>query len=75
MKDVLNRDFLTVRYIWESLPESAKERCYFFNSFFWKKLTEKSGVPSNPLTAGPRGAASAANHERVKKWTKVCVIH
>ncbi len=58
------------RHIWEHLPEEVKARCYFFNSFFWKKLTEKSGL-SSTLDNGPRGPVAAANHERVKKWTKV----
>lgn len=55
------------RYIWHQLPESVQQRCYFFNSFFWKKLTERSKTTDG---GGPSDAAKA-NHERVKKWTKV----
>ncbi|KAK9906862.1 hypothetical protein WJX75_009356 [Coccomyxa subellipsoidea] len=58
-----------MRYIWEQLSDDVKDRCYFFNSFFWKKLTEKS-TGANNLDNGPRGSVAAANHERVKKWTK-----
>ena len=53
------------------MSDDVKDRCYIFNSFFWKKLTEKS-TGANNLDNGPRGSVAAANHERVKKWTKVC---
>ena len=46
----------------ESVRPSEKQ--HFFNSFFFKKLTEKSGGNE----AAPR---SRVNHERVRKWTKV----
>ncbi|BDA46428.1 probable Sentrin-specific protease 7 at N-terminal half [Coccomyxa sp. Obi] len=62
-----------MRYIWENLGEDVKKRCYFFNSFFWKKLTEKSGSAAS-LDSGPRGPVAIANHERVKKWTKALDI-
>jgi len=29
------------RWIEENLPSAVRERYYFFNSFFFKKLTEK----------------------------------
>ena len=40
---------------------------HFFNTFFFKKLTEKSG-------GRPNGAKELhiRNHERVRKWTKAC---
>ncbi len=58
------------RWIWKHLPEATQKRCYFFNSFFYKKLSEKqAGV--GPLTASGRCEAARAAHERVRKWTKV----
>ncbi|KAK9818403.1 hypothetical protein WJX72_012123 [[Myrmecia] bisecta] len=45
--------------------EAILDQCYFFNSFFYKKLTEKSG---DGPKKGP--AWNQANHARVKKWTK-----
>ena len=58
------------RWIWQRLPEATQKRCYFFNSFFYKKLSEKqAGV--GPLTASGRCEAARAAYERVRKWTKV----
>ncbi|CAL8462561.1 g2094 [Coccomyxa elongata] len=62
-----------MRHIWDNLREDVRRRCYFFNSFFWKKLTEKSGLAAS-LDTGPRGPMATANHERVKKWTKALDI-
>ena len=45
-------------------PEKAS-RCYFFNSFFYKKLVERSGASKG------RGADLARmNYDKVKKWTR-----
>ena len=46
---------------------AAADECYFFNSFFYKKLTEKG-----PRVRSPGGQPDPAQraHERVKKWTK-----
>ena len=41
-------------------------RFHFFNSFFWKKLTEKD-------TGDPALPPAQRNFERVKSWTKVCL--
>ena len=58
------------RYIWQHMPEAIQGRCYFYNSFFYKKLSEKQpGLPA-VNTTGRCDAAKAA-HERVRKWTKV----
>lgn len=58
------------RWIWQHLPEATQKRCYFFNSFFYKKLSEKQpGL--GPLTPSGRCEAARAAHERVRKWTKV----
>ena len=57
------------RFIQAELPAEAKEQCYFFNSFFYKKLTEKSsagGKDSEGLSKEERA------FQRVKKWTKAC---
>ena len=49
-------------------PE-ALSKCYFFNSFFYKKLTEKaSRVRGSP--EGKRTQPQMA-HMNVWKWTKV----
>ena len=58
------------RFIQAELPPEARQECYFFNSFFYKKLTEKSGAggkDTEGLTAHQRA------FERVKKWTKACL--
>ena len=60
------------RYIQVDLEESCSlsgdarltDSLHFFNSFFYKKLTEKI-EPPDPLNK------HAINHERVRKWTKV----
>ena len=46
-------------------PKEVQERVYIFNSFFLKKLTENTANSKAP------GICAKANHERVKKWTKV----
>lgn len=46
-----------------NLPEEVQSRCYFFNSFFLKKLQER-----NP---GKKAEDKAKlNFEKVRKWTK-----
>ena len=54
------------------MPEPTRERCYFFNSFFYKKLSEKQPGLGPVNTTGRCDAAKAA-HERVRKWTKVTI--
>ena len=49
-------------------PPETRERVYIFNSFFLKKLTEATATSKAP------GTCAKSNHERVKKWTKVCSI-
>lgn len=44
--------------------ERDSKKFHFFNSFFYKKLTEKSGSSEG-------GSKHRQNHERVRKWTKV----
>ena len=52
------------------MPEATRDRCYFYNSFFYKKLSEKQpGLPA--VNATGRCEAAMAAHERVRKWTKV----
>ena len=52
------------------MPEATRNRCYFYNSFFYKKLSEKQpGLPA--VNATGRCEAAKAAHERVRKWTKV----
>ncbi len=54
------------RFIQAELKAEARDQCYFFNSFFYKKLTEKSGgKDAEGLTPQQRA------FQRVKKWTKV----
>ena len=31
------------RWLQDQLPPEVRQRCYFFNTFFFKKLTEKEG--------------------------------
>jgi Ulp1 family protease len=49
-------------------PEADRRRFHFFNSFFFKKLSEKSSEPAGRPT---RAQKARAAHERVKTWTKV----
>lgn len=56
------------RYIQMQWPEEVQKRVYIFNSFFLKKLTENTANSKAP------GVCAKANHERVKKWTKVCPL-
>ena len=54
------------RKIWEELPEDKRERLYFFNSFFWTKLSEKA-----PQGNQSQAQKADASFERVKRWTRV----
>jgi hypothetical protein len=59
------------RYIQKDLPPEARAQCYFINSFFYKKLTEKSNGGSKAAAEGqPTLSAAQRAFERVKKWTK-----
>uniref|UniRef100_A0A061R5Y6 Sentrin-specific protease 7 n=1 Tax=Tetraselmis sp. GSL018 TaxID=582737 RepID=A0A061R5Y6_9CHLO len=54
-----------MKTLWKGLDPAVAARCHFFNSYFYKKLTEKSDSP------GASGAElHAQRHERVKRWTK-----
>lgn len=64
------------RYIQEHLPEEIRKQCHFFNSFFFKKLTEKGGRKSGDGNASGgasdgRDSAYKRGFERVRKWTRV----
>lgn len=81
------------REIEASLPKEVQDRVYFFNSFFYKKLTEKAQAGGKGKAGGAAGVSSSvddpapavpldnhlplklrrakADHDRVKKWTKV----
>ena len=50
-----------LRWIEEHLPGIMKERCYFFNSFFYKKLAEK--VVKGTGKAGTSKASTAVKVE------------
>jgi len=60
-----NVDFY-MRYVMEGLSADQKARCFFYNSFFYTKLTQQ--VPD--LKEKPQDVKDKAKHERVKKWTK-----
>ena len=62
------------RWIWQHLPAATQDRCYFFNSFFYKKLSERQ-VGLGAVNATGRCEAAKAAHERVRKWTKVGTPH
>eukprot|EP00877_Chromochloris_zofingiensis_P014687 jgi/Chrzof1/9472/Cz04g04110.t1 len=59
-----------IRHIECNADKDKVARFHFFNSFFYKKLTERSSSGSS--SNGPSSAAdrSKKDHERVKKWTK-----
>lgn len=68
------------RHVEEHLPEGICERCHFFNSFFFKKLTEKgpdrksggsSGSGGGPFGSPGKDSAYKRGFERVRKWTRV----
>jgi Ulp1 family protease len=49
-------------------PEADRRRFHFFNSFFYKKLSEQSSEPAGRPTRLDKARRA---HERVKTWTKV----
>lgn len=49
----------------EAAEPGSTSKLHFFSSFFYKKLTEKSGGVTSSSTKHEQ------NHERVRKWTKV----
>ena len=51
------------RWIEQNLPNEVRERCYFFNSFFYKKLTEKQKVK--------RGGKMVDEEEDEHLWQQV----
>ena len=57
---------LAGRRMWDALPAHIRERVYFFNSFFWTKLSEKA--PQGTQTSAEKADQA---FERVKRWTKV----
>lgn len=71
-----------------SLPDELRDRCHFFNTFFFKKLSQKDNERSEKLPKGEahgepidvdapqpaRKDASDRAHDRVKKWTKAVDI-
>jgi Ulp1 family protease len=64
------------RFIQEHLPEEIRKQCHFFNSFFFKKLTEKGGRKSGDSNASGgasdgKDSAYKRGFERVRKWTRV----
>ena len=46
------------------LPEDMQERCYFFNSFFYKKLTEKQKAKKGGAKAGEDAEEEWDQHQR-----------
>ena len=64
------RTCFRARFIQAELTPEAREQCYFFNSFFYKKLTEKSGIGGKGDAEGLTPTQRA--FQRVKKWTKAC---
>ena len=51
------------RWIEQNLPNEVRDRCYFFNSFFYKKLTEKQKVK--------RGGKMVDEEEDEHLWQQV----
>lgn len=46
---------LFCRWLQDQLPPEVAQRCYFFNTFFFKKLTEKSGECAGGRMGGHAG--------------------
>lgn len=67
-----------IKWMQSDIPEDIASRCYFFNTFFYKKLTERNYHALPPeleqykLDKNLRNLDLYAlmNHEKVKKWTK-----
>ncbi|KAL4434137.1 hypothetical protein ABPG75_000578 [Micractinium tetrahymenae] len=67
-----------LRWLQDQLPPEVAQRCYFFNSFFFKKLTETSGgslseeveAYAKRIEAKGEKLQTLRNHQKVKKWTK-----
>ena len=62
------------RHIQSELLPETRAQCYFFNSFFYKKLTEKSGAGSKAAEGQPALSHHERAFERVKKWTKARAV-
>ncbi|KAJ2869107.1 hypothetical protein GGI22_000449 [Coemansia erecta] len=66
-----------LRYIGENLRKSNPElysQCFFFNSFFFKKLSHRARATAATAAARPGPSASPANpvepvYQQLKKWT------
>ncbi|KAL7748966.1 hypothetical protein RI367_005614 [Sorochytrium milnesiophthora] len=52
-----------LKWIYHNMPQERKAECYFFNTFFFKKLTE--GISASSI-----GGENKVGFERVQKWTK-----
>lgn len=67
---------LYVRYTLELKNPKAAKRCYFFNSFFYKKLSETSGgeVPPHAEASSQKTTAkeiqTLKNYFKIKNWTR-----
>lgn len=70
------------RLIKEQLPAASAGRCYFFNSFFYKKLTESTSgggdARARQRTLGAEGSLERTpeqlGFDRVRKWTRVSFL-
>ena len=72
------------RYLQYQLPSERRARCYFFNTFFYTKLSEKRSKAAAGSSAEqqqqqqqqqqqPAVSKERAGHARVMKWMKVWV--
>ena len=52
-----------------AMPEDQRRRCHFFNTFFYKKLTEKDNGGQAAAGKEPQTVDDRA-YDRVKRWTK-----
>jgi len=67
-----------IKWLQSDIPRDIASRCYFFNTFFYKKLTEKNyhvlpqELEQYKINKNLRNLDLYAlmNHDKVKKWTK-----
>lgn len=61
-----------MRLALQALSEPLSKRVHFFNTFFYKKLTQKNATkPPATENEGDRfNPTERSAHDRVKKWTK-----
>ncbi|XP_065184433.1 uncharacterized protein LOC135815120 isoform X2 [Sycon ciliatum] len=64
-----------LKYLFHELPEEKQAKVHMFNSFFYRRLTQRQAGGSTRSAAKSGGLVGISNshqemHDRVKKWTR-----